>query len=136
MGKRGITVWIFSSLSFLAAIHTLEAILALFFNTEVILLKSYPIINTLNLNPATYLLASTAATISIWGITCKTAVETPVERFLDTMLSDAKKTIRNRMRNGGRQPISIGYDERNHNRKQQGARPNQRHHLQRKIRTR
>jgi rubrerythrin len=91
MGKRGVTVWIFSSLSFLAAIHTLEAILALFFNTETILLKSYPIINTLNINPDTYLLASTAATLAIWGITCKTAVETPVERFLDTMLSDAKK---------------------------------------------
>ena len=91
MGKRGVTVWIFSSLSFLAAIHALEAILALFFNTETILLKSYPIINTLNINPVTYLLASTAVTIAIWGITCKTAVETPVERFLDTMLSDAKR---------------------------------------------
>jgi rubrerythrin len=91
MGKRGVTVWIFSSLSFLAALHALEAILALFFNTEVILLKSYPIINTLNINPATYFLASTAVTITMWGITCKTAVETPVERFLDTMLSDAKK---------------------------------------------
>ena len=91
MGKRGITVWIFSSLSFLAAIHALEASLALFFNTEAILLKSYPIINTLNINPATYLLASIALTIAIWGITCKVAVETPVERFLDTMLSDAKK---------------------------------------------
>jgi len=91
MGKRGITVWIFSSLSFLAAIHALEASLAFFFNTEVILLKSYPIINTLTITPVTYLLASIALTITIWGITCKVAVETPVERFLDTMLSDAKR---------------------------------------------
>jgi hypothetical protein len=91
MGKRGITVWIFSSLSFLAAIHALEASLALFFNTEAILLKSYPIINTLTISPITYLLASIALTIAIWGITCKVAVETPVERFLDTMLSDAKR---------------------------------------------
>ena len=91
MGKRGITVWIFSSLSFLAAIHALEASLALFFNTEAILLKSYPIINTLTITPLTYLLASVALTIAIWGITCKVAVETPVERFLDTMLSDAKR---------------------------------------------
>jgi len=91
MGKRGVTVWIFSSLSFLSAIHTLEAILALFFNTEVILLKSYPIINTLNLSPDAYLLASAATTIAMWGITCKMAVETPIERFLDKMLSDAKK---------------------------------------------
>jgi len=91
MGKRGITVWIFSSLSFLAAIHALEASLAFFFNTETILLKSYPIINTLTISPVTYLLASIALTITIWGITCKVAVETPVERFLDTMLSDAKR---------------------------------------------
>lgn len=91
MGKRGVTVWIFSSLSFLAAIHALEASLAFFFNTEVILLKSYPIINTLTISPITYLLASIALTIAIWGITCKVAVETPVERFLDTMLSDAKR---------------------------------------------
>jgi hypothetical protein len=91
MGKRGVTVWIFSSLSFLAAIHALEASLAFFFNTKVILLKSYPIINTLTISPITYLLASIALTIAIWGITCKVAVETPVERFLDTMLSDAKR---------------------------------------------
>ena len=91
MGKRGITVWIFSSLSILAAIHVLEASLALFLNTEVILLKSYPIINTLTITPITYFLASIALTIALWGITCKVAVETPVERFLNTMLSDAKR---------------------------------------------
>jgi len=91
MGKRGVAVWIFSSLSFLAAIHALEASLALIFNTEVILLKSYPIINTLTISPITYLFASTALTITLWGITCKMAVETPVERFLNKMLSDAKR---------------------------------------------
>jgi rubrerythrin len=90
MGKRGVIVWIFSSLSFLAAIHALEASLALFLNTETLLLKSYPVINTLTMSPTTYLLASTALTIAMWGITCKVAVETPVERFLNTMLSDAK----------------------------------------------
>ena len=47
MGKRGITVWIFSSLSFLAAIHALEASLALLFNTETILLKSSFLIHRL-----------------------------------------------------------------------------------------
>jgi len=91
MVKRGVTVWIFSSLSFLAAIHALEASLALFFNTETILLKSYPIINALSINPAAYLLASTVTTITLWGITCKAAVETPVERFLNKTLSDAKR---------------------------------------------
>jgi hypothetical protein len=64
--------------------------LALFFNTEVILLKSYPIISALSDKPAAYLLTSTATTITMWGITCKTAVETPVEKFLNKTLSDAK----------------------------------------------
>ena len=91
MGKRGATVWIFSSLSFLAAIHALEAILALFFNTEIVLLKLYPFVNTLTTSSINYFLASTALTITFWGITCKVAVETPVERFLNKVLSDAKR---------------------------------------------
>ena len=91
MGKRGITVWIFSSLSFLAAIHALEAILALFFNTEIVLLKLYPFFNTLTTSSINYFLASTALTIAFWGITCKVAVETPVERFLNKLFSDAKR---------------------------------------------
>jgi len=91
MVKRGMTVWLFSSLTFFAAIHAVEAILALFFNKEIILLKFYPIINTLNISLFTYFLASTALTIGLWGITCKVAIETPVERFLDTVLEDAKK---------------------------------------------
>jgi len=91
VGKRGITVWIFSSLSFLAAIHALEAILALFFNTEIVLLKLYPFFNTLTTSSINYFLASTALTIAFWGITCKVAVETPVERFLNKLFSDAKR---------------------------------------------
>ena len=91
MGKRGVTVWIFSSLSFLAAIHAIEAILALFFNTEIVLLKLYPFFNTLTTSSINYFLASTTLTIAFWGITCKVAVETPVERFLNKMLSDAKR---------------------------------------------
>jgi len=91
MSKRGVTVWIFSSLSFLAAIHALEAILALFFNTEIVLLKLYPFFNTLTTSSINYFLASTALTIAFWGITCKVAVETPVERFLNKVLSDAKR---------------------------------------------
>ena len=91
MIKRGTIVWIFSSLSFLAAIHALEAILALFFKTEVILLKIYPILNTLNISSINYFFASIAVTIALWGITCKVAVETPVERFLNNVVSDAER---------------------------------------------
>ena len=67
MGKRGITVWIFSSLTFFAAIHVLEAISALFFNNEIVLLKLYPLLNTLNIGVIPYFVASTAVTIPCGG---------------------------------------------------------------------
>jgi rRNA maturation endonuclease Nob1 len=91
MVKRGVVVWIFSTLSFIAAIHTLEAILALFFNKEIILLKSYPIIGVLDVSPLLYLVASAASTLIFWGVACQVAVESPVERFLNKVLSDAKR---------------------------------------------
>lgn len=91
MVKRGMSVWIFSSLTFFAAIHAVDSILTLFFNNEIVLLKFYPILNTLNISAFLYFLASTVLTIGLWGITCKIALETPVEKFLDTVLADAKK---------------------------------------------
>ena len=91
MAKRGITVWIFSTLSFIAGIHTLEAASALFFQKEIVLLKLYPIINELDISPLLYFVASSLLTLTFWGITCISAVESPIERFLNKILSDAKK---------------------------------------------
>jgi len=91
MAKRGITVWLFSTLSFIAGIHTLEAASALFFQKEIILLKLYPIINELDISPLLYFVASSLLTLTFWGITCISAVESPIERFLNKILSDAKK---------------------------------------------
>jgi ribosomal protein L32 len=91
MVKRGFTVWVFSTLSIVAATHALDAILALFFSKDVVLLRLYPVIGALEVNPLSYLLASAGVTVLFWGFTCILVVETPVERFLNTVLSDAKR---------------------------------------------
>ena len=91
MVRKGVAVWVFSTLSFVAAIHALEAALWLFFDRAPVLLKNYPIINELNINPLLYFSSSAFITFIFWGITCIIALENPIERFLNHILSDAKK---------------------------------------------
>ncbi|MCD6240754.1 zinc ribbon domain-containing protein [Candidatus Bathyarchaeota archaeon] len=91
MVRKGVAVWVFSTLSFIAAIHALEAALWLFFDRAPVLLKNYPIINELNVNPLLYFSSSAFITFIFWGITCIIALENPIERFLNHILSDAKK---------------------------------------------
>jgi len=47
MVRKGVAIWIFSTLSFIAAIHAFEAGVWLFLNREPTLLRNYPIINEL-----------------------------------------------------------------------------------------
>ena len=94
MTKKGISVWLFSSLTFIALIHLIEAISVLIFNNQIKLLQLYPFINEKLLQlitPMAYFWISAAATIILWGITCAIAFENPVETFLNKILSDAKK---------------------------------------------
>ncbi len=93
MTKKGISVWLFSSLTFIALIHLIEAISVLIFNNQIKLLQLYPFINEKLLQlitPMAYFWISAAATIILWGITCAIAFENPVETFLNKILSDAK----------------------------------------------
>jgi len=90
MVNKGITVWLFSTLTFIAVIHVLEAAAALFFSRPIILLKLYPFINELNVTPMGYLFGSATAAIIFWGITCVVALRNPVEAFLGKVLSDAE----------------------------------------------
>ena len=93
MAKKGISVWLFSSLTFIALIHLIEAISVLIFNNQIKLLQLYPFINEKLLQlitPMAYFWISAAATIILWGITCAIAFENPVEAFLNKILSDAK----------------------------------------------
>jgi rRNA maturation endonuclease Nob1 len=91
--KKGITVWIFSSLTFVSLLHLIDAILALFFNNPIRLLQLYPFINenVQNIAPTTYFWISALATLTLWGITCGIAFDNPVEAFLNKIISEAKE---------------------------------------------
>jgi rRNA maturation endonuclease Nob1 len=91
--KKGISIWLFSSLTFIALLHLAEAISVLVFNNEIRLLQLYPLINEKlqSITPITYFWISATSTFILWGITCAIAFENPVEAFLNKILSDAKK---------------------------------------------
>jgi len=93
LAKKGLSVWVFSSLTFIALIHLIEAVSVLVFNNEIRLLQLYPLINEKiqAIPPIAYFLGSAAATFVLWGVTCAIAFENPVETFLNKILSDAKK---------------------------------------------
>lgn len=91
--KKGLMVWLFSSLTFISLAHFIEAVTALIFNNQIRLLSLYPFIGQKlqTLAPATYFWLSTAATVILWGITCAVTFDNPVEAFLNKILSDAKQ---------------------------------------------
>jgi tRNA(Ile2) C34 agmatinyltransferase TiaS len=91
--KKGITIWLFSTLTALSLMHLIEAITVILFNSQPRLLQLYPFINQqLQQIPATtYLYITAASTVTLWGITCLIAFDNPVETFLNKILSDAKQ---------------------------------------------
>lgn len=93
MVKKGLCVWLFSSMTFISLVHLTEAISVLFFNNQAHLIQLYPFIGGAlqAISPATYFLASVGSTLVFWGITCGVAFDSPVEQFLNKILSDAKK---------------------------------------------
>ncbi len=93
MAKKGLFVWLFSSLTFISLIHLADAVSAFVFGNEIKLLKLYPFINEKlqTVTPIPYLWATAILTFAFWGITCAIAFENPVETFLNKILSDAKK---------------------------------------------
>lgn len=93
MVRKGLCIWLFSSLTFISTLHLLESIYVLFFNGQIRLLGIYPLINQKLdiISPVMYFWASLAASLIFWGITCAIAFDNPVEHFLNIMLSEAKK---------------------------------------------
>jgi ribosomal protein L32 len=93
LARKGVTVWLFSSLTVFSLIHLIEATSVLLFNYPVRLLQLYPLIGEKlqTIPPAIYFWATAAATMILWGITCVIVFENPVEAFLNKILSDAKK---------------------------------------------
>ena len=92
MAKKGISVWIFSTLTFVALIHLADAISTLVFGNPIKILQLYPFLGEKlqTMAPMTYFWLSAAASLLIWGITCAIAFENPVDTFLNKILSDAK----------------------------------------------
>lgn len=93
MAKKGIYVWLFSTLTFVALIHLIDAIHVLVFNGQIKLFQLYPFVNEKlqAITPITYFWVSAITTFILWGITCAITFENPVETFLNKILSDAKK---------------------------------------------
>jgi DNA repair exonuclease SbcCD ATPase subunit len=93
LARKRISVWLFSTLTFLALIHLAEAIFVLVFDNQIKLLQAYPLMNEKlqDLTPTTYFWVSAIATFILWGITCAIAFDNPVETFLNKILSDAKQ---------------------------------------------
>ena len=87
------TIWLFSTLTFIALIHLIDAATAILFNNPPRLLQIYPgISNQLQQIPTNiYLLAATATTITFWAATCLTAFDNPLEAFLNKTIADAKQ---------------------------------------------
>jgi len=93
MTNKGISVWLFSFLTFIVTIHLAEATYVLISNSEIRLLQLYPFINDKaeTISPIAYFWVSAGAALTLWGITCAIAFDNPVETFLNKILAEAKQ---------------------------------------------
>ena len=91
MRKKGIAIWLFSTLTFISLIHLIDAAAAVLFNNQIQLLQLYPFINQQQISTDIYLYISGASAAIMWAITCLIAFDNPVETFLNKVLSDAKQ---------------------------------------------
>lgn len=91
MFKRGLTTCIFGTLSFVGCIHVFEAFIAVFFDKEIVLLRLYPFIGSLNIISLHYLIGSLIVTTILLAVTFKLAFSSPLENYLNMILSDANK---------------------------------------------
>jgi len=89
--KKGIAVWIFGFLTFLAVLHTFDAVLSFTVGNVNSILKLYPIGNVLeDLDIRTYTWTSIILTFIFFGITCLIAFHDPVEILINKMLSNVE----------------------------------------------
>lgn len=92
VARKGLSVWLASSLTFVALMHLLDAIYAFLFNGSIRLLQLYPFIGQQlhNIAPSVYFWASAIVSVALWGITCGIVFRNPIEAFLNNILLDAK----------------------------------------------
>jgi rRNA maturation endonuclease Nob1 len=93
LAKKGLAVWVFSSLTFLSMAHLVEAIYVLITGVHIRLLGIYPFIGQElgTMSSMMYFWLSVFASLIFWGITCAIAFANPMEEFLNKVLNDAKR---------------------------------------------
>jgi hypothetical protein len=92
VARKGLSVWLFSSLTFVALMHLLDAISSFVFNNPIRLLQLYPFVGEQlqTMSPSVYLWISAIFSVALWGITCGIVFENPLETFLNNIVSDAE----------------------------------------------
>ena len=92
MRKKGVAIWLFSTLTVVTLVHLIDAVSALLFNNPTQILQLYPFINQqLQQIPVDiYLYLTASSTVILWAATCLIAFDNPVETFLNKILSDVK----------------------------------------------
>jgi len=88
---KGVAVWMFGSLTFLAVLHVLEAFFALTLNGSIVLLRLYPFSNLFGvIDVVTYFWVSLAVASVLWGVTGIIALRSPLDTMLNRILKDAQ----------------------------------------------
>ena len=92
MNTKGLTIWILSTLTFLALIHTIDAAIALIFHNPAQLTRLYPVVGQYLTQIPTnlHLYISVALTTEMWGLTCLVTFDNPLETFLKESLANAR----------------------------------------------
>ncbi len=96
MVRKGLAVWVFGSLTFLAGLHALDGFFWLTNNrSDPLLLTIYPFGNlSAMISPMLYFVCSLIAVFLLWGGTTVVALRNPIEVFLGRVLEDGKKENR------------------------------------------
>jgi hypothetical protein len=88
---KGVAVWVFGSLTFLAVLHVLEAFFALTLNGSIVLLRLYPFSGLFGtVNTVLYFWISLVVASVLWGVTCIIALRSPLDTWLDRILKDSQ----------------------------------------------
>jgi len=89
--RKAVIVWIFGFLTFLAVLHTFDAVLGLTVGNSSFLLKLYPFKNLLDgMDVATYFWGSVASAFILFGITCAVAFHNPIEALINRTLAEVE----------------------------------------------
>ena len=92
MVRKGLSVWILGSMTFLAGLHSLDAFLWLIgMQEQSFFLSHYPQVLTESISSLLYMILSISSTFLLWGGTATIALQNPIEAFLGRVLEDGKR---------------------------------------------